>query len=208
MVSMTEVTGTSEPFELSGGALCLDFANTWGDRARPDSDRLRSYDDLLAFAAQAGALGAREAVALRCQARLDPAAATAALAAARRLRDAIYGVVAAVARGRRVANGDVDALNAALAEALPHLRLEAQGEGFRWDWRDGDRSLLQPLRPLARSAAELLTGDELARTRECDGVTCTWLFLDQSRNRSRRWCSMESCGNRAKARRHYHRRKG
>jgi len=47
----------------------------------------------------------------------------------------------------------------------------------------------------------------LGRVRECDGAACTWLFLDQSRNRSRRWCSMESCGNRAKARRHYHRQR-
>jgi predicted RNA-binding Zn ribbon-like protein len=63
------------------------------------------------------------------------------------------------------------------------------------------------LRPIARSAAELLTSETLSRVRECGGATCTWLFLDASRNRSRRWCSMESCGNRAKARRHYRRRR-
>jgi len=51
----------------------------------------------------------------------------------------------------------------------------------------------------------VLTGEALARVRECGGTACNWLFLDESRNRSRRWCSMESCGNRAKARRHYHR---
>ena len=195
-------------FELSGGALCLDFANTWGDRQRADSDRLRSYGDLLAFARQSGALPAREAAALEREARRDPQQAQAALAAARGLRDALYGVLAAEARGEKVAPSDVAAVNDALAEALPHLRVAQSGDGFAWRWEHADGSLLLPLRPIARSIAELLTGDELRRVRECDGAACTWLFLDQSRNRSRRWCSMESCGNRAKARRHYHRRRG
>jgi predicted RNA-binding Zn ribbon-like protein len=104
-----------------------------------------------------------------------------------------------------VDRADVEHVNAALHEALPHLRVARHGGGYAWDWADGGKPLMAPLRPIARSAAELLTSDDLARVRECDGAACTWLFLDQSRNRSRRWCSMESCGNRAKARRHYHR---
>ena len=64
-----------------------------------------------------------------------------------------------------------------------------------------------PLWPIARSAAHLLTSAELTRVRECDGTSCNWLFFDRSRGGSRRWCSMESCGNRAKARRHYRRRR-
>ena len=194
------------PFELSGGALCLDFANTWGDRQRPESDRLRSYPSLVTFAGQAGLLGRREAAALLRRARSTPGGAAAALAAARRLRDALYRLFAAQARGRRVPAADLDALNAALQAALPHLKLERRDGRYAWGWQEGGE-LAAPLRPIARSAAELLAGDDLARVRECDGVHCSWLFLDQSRNRSRRWCSMESCGNRAKARRHYRRSK-
>jgi predicted RNA-binding Zn ribbon-like protein len=63
-------------------------------------------------------------------------------------------------------------------------------------------------RAILRSAAELLTAAELPQVRECAGSDCTWLFLDRSRNRSRRWCPMETCGNRAKAHRHYRRRSG
>ena len=62
--------------------------------------------------------------------------------------------------------------------------------------------------PIAHEAAELLTANELGRVRECPGPNCGWLFLDMSKNRSRRWCSMEVCGNAAKARRHYQRQKG
>ncbi len=95
-----------------------------------------------------------------------------------------------------------------LAEALARLRLELTSDGARWVLRHDSAALDSPLWSIARSAADLLTSDELARVRECDGLDCTWLFLDCSRSRSRRWCSMASCGNRAKARRHYHRRKG
>ena len=84
---------------------------------------------------------------------------------------------------------------------------DASSPSFAWTRTDAADSLTAPLRPVVRSAAELLTSPEtLLRVRECDGTDCTWLFLDQSRNRSRRWCSMESCGNRAKVRRHYRRR--
>jgi predicted RNA-binding Zn ribbon-like protein len=193
------------PFELSGGALCLDFANTWGDRARPESDRLYGYEELLAFAAQAGVLSSGDAAELARRATRHRGAARRVLAAALGLREALYRLLAAQARRRGVDPADVATLNEALGAALPHLRVAHRGDGYAWSWDGGGDPLAAPLRPIARSAAELLTSDELQRVRECDGATCTWLFLDRSRNRSRRWCSMESCGNRAKARRHYHR---
>lgn len=196
-------------FELSGGALCLDFANTWGDRERPEEDRLRSYPDLLAFALQAGTLTAAEAARLAGRAGREPGEAAAALARALELREALYRIFSAGAAG--MAGGgpeaaDLERLNAALPEALSHLRLEPRGRELVWTWAAADDPLEAPLWPVVRSAAELLTSEEWRRVRECGGGACTWLFLDHSRNRSRRWCSMETCGNRAKARRHYRRR--
>jgi len=205
-VSATDPAAGGGRFELSGGTLALDFANSWGDRRRPESDRLGDYAALLAFACEAGLLDRRQAARLARRARGAPAEAARAYAAARGLRDALYRVFSAQARGRRVDSADIAQVNAALQEALPHLRVARRGGAYAWDWDDGGgEPLAAPLRPIARSAAELLTSGDLARVRECDGAACTWLFLDQSRNRSRRWCSMESCGNRAKARRHYHR---
>jgi predicted RNA-binding Zn ribbon-like protein len=198
-------TGPLGPFELSGGALCLDFANTWGDRGRPESEGLHSYRELVAFALQAEALESEEAEALLQQAGWDAEAAEQAFAEARRLRESLYRLFSARAAGRRPPAGDLERLNAYLPEALAGLRLAPKGEGYAWRGADGGEALTSALRPVVRSAAELLTSSELDRVRECDGASCTWLFLDRSRNRSRRWCSMESCGNRAKARRHYHR---
>lgn len=194
-------------FELSAGALCLDFVNTWGDRSRPESDGLRSHADLVAFAAQAGVVDTREAAALRRLAARDSNAAAGALARARDLRDALYALFAAHAGGRPAARADLARVNAALAAALGELEVEPRDGGYRWAWAKPADPLAAPLRPIARSAAELLVGADLVRVRECHGTTCTWLFLDSSRNRSRRWCSMESCGNRAKARRHYRRQR-
>jgi predicted RNA-binding Zn ribbon-like protein len=196
-------------FDLSGGALALDFANTWSDRGRPETDGLRGYGDLLAFARQTGTAADGEAARLAARAEREPRAAAAALARALDLREALYRVFSAAAAGRAPAAGDLDLLNAALPEALARLRLEPRGSGFGWAWETARAEPLEaPLWPVLRSAAELLTADELPRVRECAASSCTWLFVDRSRNRSRRWCSMETCGNRAKAHRHYRRRSG
>jgi len=207
------------PFELSGGVLCLDFVNTWGDRARPESDQLPRFDDLLGFGAQTGGLDEVQRQQLAEWSAGDSAAATAALAAARTLRESLYGIFAARARGREIPPPDLARLNATLREALAHLRVEAQPGGFsadnalvsdaaRFAWAfEASPAPTAPLWPIARSAAELLVSSDLARVTQCDGARCTWLFLDHSRTHTRRWCSMESCGNRAKAQRHYRRRR-
>lgn len=196
------------PFELSGGALCLDFANTWGNHADPGSDRLLSYDHLVAFARQTGLLDERTAAAISRAAVDSPERADAALSIARELRQALYRIFSARARGRDLPPSDVERVNGLLGEALSHRRLRPREDGLEWGWSEVDPDDLQfPIFPVVESAAALLTSRDLGRIRECDAGDCNWLFLDRSRSRSRRWCSMTSCGNRAKARRHYRRRK-
>lgn len=200
---------TTDPaFELSGGDLCLDFANTWGDRGRPETDKLLRYADLLTFARQAGVLSAGETEHFGAWAVREPGEAGAVFRSGRGLREDLYCLFSAIAAGRPPARSHLARLNAALPLALSHLRLERQAGGFVWSWEMGDPTLESPLWPVLRSAAELLTSGDLRQLRECAGSGCTWLFLDHSRNRSRRWCSMETCGNRAKARRHYQRQQG
>lgn len=199
--------GQVRTFDLSAGWLCLDFANTLSGRrrARP-ADHLQSYADLVAWARQAGALDAAEAALLLAAAIGQPDEAARVLERARRLREAVYRLCSTVAAGREVASTDLELLNAEIGRALAHARLKPGTDGLTWAW-DGSAALDRPLWPVARSAAELLTGPERAAVRECAEPACGWLFLDTSRNRSRRWCDMRVCGNRAKARRHYARRK-
>jgi len=194
------------PFDLSGGDLSLDFVNTWGDRGRPETDDLGSYPRFLAFARQTGLLAPDVLEALAARGLAEPLAAEAALLAARGLREALFGLFSARAHGRRLPSVDLAALNRALREALPHLCIASGAPSPAcWRWREGERHLTSPLWPIIRAAADLLTREPSAPVRECEGSQCTWLFLDLSRGRSRRWCSMTSCGNREKARRHYHR---
>ncbi|HEV2913911.1 MAG TPA: ABATE domain-containing protein [Pyrinomonadaceae bacterium] len=194
--------------ELIGGRLCLDFANTIHCyHADETQDDLKSYSDLLKWSLEAGVITDREARRLAREAAKYPAKADAAFERAKALRNAIYGVFTAVANHRRPERKDLALLNAVLAEAMTRARIKATEDGFDWDWADDEGALDQMLWPIARSAADLLTSDELSRARECGGDNCTWLFMDTSKNQSRRWCDMKGCGNRAKSRRHYERRR-
>ncbi|HYY56997.1 MAG TPA: ABATE domain-containing protein [Pyrinomonadaceae bacterium] len=205
IVEMGKREATSE---LVGGRLCLDFANTIHCyHAEELLDDLKSYADLVSWSRQAGVISEREARALLREAAKRPSRAEAALERARALRNAIYEIFTAVANGRGPKREDLALLNAALSEAMARTRVVATADGFSWDWAGDEAALEQMLWPIARSAADLLTSAELNRTRECGGDKCTWLFMDTSKNRSRRWCDMKGCGNRAKSRRHYERRR-
>jgi predicted RNA-binding Zn ribbon-like protein len=192
---------------LLGERLCLNFANTvdprQGDHPR---DFLAGYPDLLAWSVRVGVLDAATGRELTEAAGRDPAGADQAYADAVRLREVMYRVFSAIAAGSAPPEVDLATLNQAWASSLAHARLEPDGAGYRWGWRTDPPALDRMLWPVLRSAGDLLTSDELDRVKECPGLgDCGWLFFDTSKNGSRRWCSMEGCGNRAKGRRHYRR---
>lgn len=181
-----------------GGDLAVDFVNTLGGAlAGPwDDEWLTGYQDLVAWARHAGALPGSAADALLRAASADPHAAAAAHAEAIALREALYRVLAALVRGDRMSEADLATLLAAHRAALADARLAPAGVRLEWQW-GGDR-LLRPLWPVVQAAVDLLRSDRLARLKQCRN--CRWLFLDASRNRSRRWCSMQHCGTAAKVR--------
>ncbi|MGH9603516.1 MAG: CGNR zinc finger domain-containing protein [Terriglobales bacterium] len=199
---------TGFTFELTGGALCLDFVNTLEHRNEPrgEEEHLTTYADLLAWCRQAAALSRAELARLARRARRTPQRARAALHRAIRLREALYGVFSAVAAGRTAPTRDVELLNAFAMAGLAKQRLMRGRAGFRWEPQEDGNDLRGPLWPVVRSAVDLLTSDRCAAIRECAAGNCAWLFLDHSRNQSRRWCDMTVCGNRAKARSFYRRK--
>jgi predicted RNA-binding Zn ribbon-like protein len=203
-------TATGLHFELTGGALCLDFVNTKGDRPTVEPrELLLSYQDLVLWGVQAGAIPDTVARRLGPAARADAAVAHRALEHARQVREALFPIFSAVAAGRTAPAAAAASLNAALPRALAARRLELGAGSPSWVWVEtSPPDLDRVLWPVVVSAAELLTSSELDRVRECPGERCAWLFLDRSRNRSRRWCDMSVCGNRSKARRHHARQRG
>lgn len=195
-------------FDLSGGAVCLDFANTVSYRRDPvrRAERLNSFEDLLAFARQSKIIPPGEAKQQIARALRHADDATRSLRKAIKLRESLYRAFSALARGKPASPHDVREINGFVQQALAHRNLVAANGGYRWQWQAGPRDLLdRVLWPVAASAAELLTSGELDDLRICNASTCGWLFLDRSRNHSRRWCDMKVCGNRQKARRHYQR---
>jgi predicted RNA-binding Zn ribbon-like protein len=200
-------------FDLSGGRLCLDFVNTVGGmRGVSPKDHLAAYRDLVEFGRQTGSVPEARARHLLAEARRRPGDADATLATALALREALYRVFVARARGGAPAHEDLELLSTTLARALSHRRLALEGDCCAYAWSDDPGALDAPLWPVAESAASLLTsGEELGRVRVCglyEEEECSWLFIDKTRARTRRWCSMKDCGNRAKARRHHARTKG
>jgi predicted RNA-binding Zn ribbon-like protein len=200
-----------ETVELVGGDLALDLVNT-GSRRRqgPFRDRLLAYGDLVTWAERVALVTADRAQRLRAEAERDPLEADRVLERVRALRETVYRVFTAGARGEAPAEDDLASLGETAAEAAARRVLvpeTAPAEGYRFAWPESD-TLEQLLWPVAMSAAELLVSDDRERVKECATDNCNWLFVDMSRNRSRRWCDMKDCGNRAKARRHYARARG
>ena len=195
------------PPQFRGGHLALDFANTLTSRnfAAAPKDRLSDYRELTLWANAAGLLSKAEARRLEREARKRPEDAAAVLASAKALREALARLLTASDKGNAA---DLILVNAALARAPVRDGLVAQGGGSGWGLEAEGEPLERPLWPILWEGAALLTSDQRTRISACAGDDCRWLFLDLSRNKSRRWCSMEDCGNRAKARRHYAKTRG
>jgi predicted RNA-binding Zn ribbon-like protein len=194
-------------FDFSGGALFLDFCNSVGDRPRYRQEHLRSYEDLLNWTRQAALLDAEQIARLGSEARRHPRRAATAFAEAIELRESLYRIFSALASDKPPARRDVATLNRSLSVALQRLEVASEDGSFRWSWSGPVAALDQMLWPVVYSAAESLIAEDRGEFRECASDRCSWLFLDQSRTRRRKWCDMSTCGNRAKARRHYERQK-
>ena len=188
--------------------LCVRFVNTvdWRDDPARRVDSLGSYPDLVRWARDTGAISTGIANQLAHEARQHPAAAQSALAHTVAVREALAAVLGAAGHRTPVPAEDLRRFNAALAESGRHLRLVSTEGRFHTTW-DSDDRLDRVLWPVVRSAADLLTSSDLRRLRVCEGEGCGWFFMDTTRNRSRRWCNMASCGNRAKVKRFYERHK-
>jgi predicted RNA-binding Zn ribbon-like protein len=205
---MDNIPAADHPLEFVGGALALDFTNTVGGTHRaPSHDHVQGYDDIVAFAVLGEALSAAKARQLRLEAARHPVRAKEVVRRAIELREAMWRVFESKSLGRPVSPQDLALVNREISEALAHARLIPKGDAYTWGW-DDEPSLDRPLWPIARSAGDLLSSaDALAQLRECASDTCEWLFLDRSRNHTRRWCDMNDCGGRAKVRRFRAKRK-
>lgn len=191
----TEVLGYRLPKPV-GGHPALDFCDTyagWNGPPLPRGEWIDDYDRFAVWTVHSGLLTAPEATPIRALASRRPPEAAEVLDAARELRASLYTVL--------LDPGDTRAFGVVAgqaATAAAHARLVPGEDGLaRWHI-PSTVDLTLPLLRVAQSAGELLCSPDRALVRACPGDECGWLFLD--RRGRRRWCSMATCGNRAKAR--------
>ena len=195
-----------DSFQLVAGHVALDFANTLDNRYDPERriELLPSYERLVAFARQSGILTQGQANRL---ARLSgPSRNGIVLARAIELRETLYSLFRSAATGGPPNRRALASLNRFLSETSQPRTIEWKRNQFSWRAADFAATPDAPLTAIVEAAAALLTSDERTLVRECSAPACRWLFLDHSKNHSRRWCDMKVCGNRAKARSFHARR--
>lgn len=213
--------GTKSDLEMKlvGGHAALDLVNTIAPRTDRDDQRdyLATPDDLLTFSGRAGLADARELAGVEAAWQSSPKAAMRALTAVRDIREALYAVLSAFLHPSGdgdTPDGELAHLSLAWTAAASRSRLIFGGDKARVGnraalWVSGATPDLLLQDRAAVAAVNLLTSADATRLGSCDPDAggCGWLFLDHTRNRSRRWCTMEDCGAEVKSRRLTERRR-
>ena len=193
---------------LEGGHLALDFVNTLGglrnEPPSPDDELLDSYDDVVVWCVRLGVISEADREKLVRAAGDDEKRARRALKRTKELRELVYAIFRPIADGDQPPADLLDELRDAECDALASAQLAPADGAMRWTWPPPSE-LGDPLLPIAHAAVDLLTTGPLGHLKVCGN--CRWLFLDQSRNHSRRWCSMDECGTQMKQRRFVERRR-
>ncbi len=211
--TVVQRTGTPRELPIVGGHLALDFANTVDDPDGPERyDHAGTYPELVAWSVRIGILQPDQAKGVLTAAQNHPRARSAALKRAHLLRHIlieIFTEIAAINSGQSAtpAGSPPSArwgeLRPYVTDAIAHAELEWEGSTYQLIWADTAR-LDAMLWPVGLAAGDLITSPALSRLKKCAG--CPWLFLDQSKNLSRRWCAMNDCGTHEKIRRYVTRR--
>ncbi|WP_158818329.1 CGNR zinc finger domain-containing protein [Methylocapsa sp. S129] len=187
---------------LIGGELAFDFTNTSSGRGWPaPTEHLRSAENVVAWARHAKVLGPADADWLRGAVAADEALARRLLRRALDLREALYAIGVEIAAGSPAPAPQVDRLAKEHAACVAHAKLTPDGGRYIWSWTPREAAVEAVLGPIALSALATLGQADLTRVKRCEGEKCGWLFFDTTKNKSRRWCEMEVCGNRAKQKR-------
>lgn len=192
-----------ETFRCPGGALCLDFCNTGQAMRSPrQAEWISGFGDLVDWLEAGEAISHMQARRWRRAGEAAPGAAATAWRQAITLREVLFRVFNAAARGVDAERDDLQVIEAAFTASLASSRFERSDENYTWQLTPEAAAPRTIVQPIVKSAVDLLTSKSLSRLRRCGSETCFWLFLDETKNRSRRWCEMASCGNLAKVRRH------
>jgi predicted RNA-binding Zn ribbon-like protein len=196
--------------ETEKGKLCFDFINTvdWRNSNTRKKEMLGDFSALISWSKQMDILEDKTAQILFKNALKQPNKAKQVYEKAIELRELLYRIFSSIATTGQTSSHDLSIFNKYLADSMgKSCCLTPSDNGFVWSFCSGTDSMDLFLDPIIKSAADLLISSELKQVKQCANDACGWLFMDKSRNNSRRWCSMKDCGNQAKAHRHYLRKR-
>lgn len=194
-------SSVSKPFQLFAGHPALELVNTLDLRfSANQQELLPTYADLLRLAVQLRIVPADQARKLGRTVHENDGRRV--LASAVELREALAAVLYSWVDGGKPPAGQIEILEKQFHDAALHRSLRSGHERLLWSWSGFEQQAELPLWKLAQSASDLLVSEDAERVKSCGDPTCRWLFLDLSKNHTRRWCDMKTCGNRMKARRH------
>lgn len=188
------------PFQLVAGHPALDLVNTLDWRFRENTEELLvGYEDLVRFTVQCGLMKATEARRLQRNSGANNAARV--IAETRRLREAAAQLLYAAVDQSAPPAAAIRELERSFKEADAQRRLLWSATHLRWGFPPSSSAPELPLWILSLQTTQLITSRSMELVRACGNPECRWLFLDTSKNHTRRWCDMKICGNRMKARR-------
>lgn len=197
-------------YMMVGERLCMDFVNTvsWRESDEKRRDWFTSYDKLVDWCIHAEVLTGQQARTILLNAKEKPSEAGEVLKQAIEMREVMYRIFKSIPKEIAPNPLDMERFNDFVSHFYQALQVIHENHHYILKFKHTERNLDIMLPPILQSAVDLLVSkNDLGRVKQCEGDACGWLFFDTSRNRSRRWCSMADCGNRAKARRFYQKEK-
>jgi predicted RNA-binding Zn ribbon-like protein len=200
----------TNPYMMVGERLCMDFINTvsWRESAEKRREWFRDYANLVDWCLHASVLTGHQAKVLLLRAEEKPCEAVDVLMQAIEMREVMFRIFKSITEEAPPLKADLDRFNEFVSRFYRKFQVIIDKDQYMLKFDHSGENLDTMLPPILQSAVDLLVSkNELGRVKQCEGDPCGWLFFDTSRNRSRRWCSMADCGNRAKARRFYKKEK-
>ena len=196
---------TLESLQLDGGCVVFDFINTVDARIPTSTfDYLQDYNDLLAWSEKVKLLDRKRLEVIGTCLKSNQQRGERAFRKAIKVRELLYALFSAIAKGRSPNEDVVESFNVWLAQAFSKIKITIKSGGSKVYFTDTEISLDEPLWKILTSAYQVLMESNPERIRECP--RCGWLFLDTSKNGKRKWCNMQVCGSHDKALRYYYKK--
>jgi predicted RNA-binding Zn ribbon-like protein len=191
---------------IDGGCACFNFVNTVHSRVEDDKyDYLNSYEDLIEWMKKIKLLPAEKLKNLEKLAALNNKAAVKALIKIKKQRELLYNFFSPVIHNMEPEDNVVKSINKFLSDALSDLSFNYKNGELKLELNNSNPDLYEPLKIIYKDVFDIIITIPQNRLKECKA--CGWLFLDKSKNNSRTWCSMQTCGSLEKAKRYYYRKK-